>query len=98
VSGATESHGGLPQYSPQAQQPYVVYEIHYEQTYQAPILTFSLKDLPPCDSAMDVDVIYRYLVPDHFKSVIRNYGPAGAIGARVRSFYTLMNTKKDTYS
>lgn len=78
-----DSSDALPQYTPQAQQPYVVYEVHYDPTYQAPVLTFSMKDLPPCDSPLDLDVVYRYLVPDHFKSIVRSYGPAGAVSVRV---------------
>ncbi|KAI9744811.1 MAG: hypothetical protein M1818_001736 [Claussenomyces sp. TS43310] len=72
-----------PKYAPIAQQPYVVYEIHLSETYRTPVLFFTLHDLPPCDSRWDLDVVYRYLVPEEFKDRIRSYGPIGAISVEV---------------
>lgn len=65
----------------QAQQPYVIYEIHLHPTYRTPVLWFSLHDLPPCDSPFDIEVVYRYLVPDQFKGQLRSIGVMGGISA-----------------
>lgn len=73
----------LPGYSQQAQQPYVVYEIHLHPTYQTPVLWFSLHDLPPCDSPFDIETVYRYLVPNKYKDHLRKIGVIGGISAAV---------------
>jgi len=79
---ARDNTGGeLPRYSVQADQPYVVYEIHLHPTYRTPVLWFSLRDLPPCDSPYDIETIYRYVVPDQFKDQLRSIGVIGGISA-----------------
>lgn len=72
-----------PRYTRQADQPYVVYEIYLHPTYQTPVLWFALHDLPPCDSAFDIEIVYRYLVPDQYKNHLRTIGVIGGISAAV---------------
>jgi len=80
-TGLDSQHSQPPGYTPVSQQPYVVYEIHLSPTYRTPVLFFTLYDLPPLDSKWDLDVVYRYLIPDEFKDQLRAYGPIGAISA-----------------
>ncbi|KAH6646482.1 hypothetical protein BKA67DRAFT_105498 [Truncatella angustata] len=60
---------------------HVIYEIHLHPTYQAPCLWFSLHDLPATDTAFDTETVFRRLVPDAFKGVLRGVGPVGGISA-----------------
>ncbi|KAM0806887.1 hypothetical protein AB5N19_07226 [Seiridium cardinale] len=60
---------------------HVRYEIHLHPTYQAPCLWFSLHDLPAHEPAFDVDTVFRRLVPDQFKDILRGVGPIGGISA-----------------
>ncbi|KAL2124553.1 hypothetical protein VTJ04DRAFT_918 [Mycothermus thermophilus] len=57
---------------------YVRYEIHLHPTYQAPCLWFSLHDLPVDERALDVDTVFRRLVPPQFKEALR--ASIGGIG------------------
>ncbi len=61
------------------QSAHVVYEIHLHPTYQAPCLWFSLHNLPIDESPFDIDSVFRHLVPDHLKYVLRSQGAIGGI-------------------
>jgi Autophagocytosis associated protein, active-site domain len=80
----------LPRYTQQAQQPYVVYETHLHPTYQTPVLWFSLHDLPSCEVALDIETVYRYLVPDQYKDHLRTVGVIGGISAAVWYFMLML--------
>ncbi|KAI0430949.1 hypothetical protein F5Y09DRAFT_211030 [Xylaria sp. FL1042] len=60
------------------QSVYVVYEIHLHPTYQAPCLWFTLHNLPIDESPLDIDSVFRHLVPDAFKNNLR--ASQGGIG------------------
>ncbi|KAI0124649.1 hypothetical protein BJ170DRAFT_467567 [Xylariales sp. AK1849] len=60
---------------------HVKYEIHLHPTYRAPCLWFSLHDLPADEPALDIDTVFRRLVPDQFKGALRGIGPIGGISA-----------------
>lgn len=63
---------------------YVRYEIHLHPTYQAPCLWFSLHDLPVDERALDVDTVFRRLVPPQFKEALRaSIGGIGGISVDV---------------
>ncbi|KAK4158483.1 ubiquitin-like-conjugating enzyme ATG10 [Chaetomidium leptoderma] len=57
---------------------HVRYEVHLHPTYQAPCLWFSLHDLPADEQPLDIDTVFRRLVPEQFKEGLR--GSAGGIG------------------
>ena len=57
---------------------HVRYEIHLHPTYRAPCLWFSLHDLPADEQALDVDIVFRRLVPEQYKDGLR--GSVGGIG------------------
>ncbi|KAI0526111.1 hypothetical protein F5B22DRAFT_269062 [Xylaria bambusicola] len=56
----------------------VEYEIHLHPTYQAPCLWFSLHNLPFDESPLDIDSVFRHLVPDEFIHRI-GHNPIGGI-------------------
>ncbi|KAL7628169.1 hypothetical protein AAE478_002367 [Parahypoxylon ruwenzoriense] len=58
---------------------HVQYEIHLHPTYRAPCLWFSLHNLPAGESALDIETVFRYLVPEQFKRSLRQAGPIGGI-------------------
>ncbi|TGJ82721.1 hypothetical protein E0Z10_g6046 [Xylaria hypoxylon] len=60
------------------QSSYVVYEIHLHPTYRAPCLWFSLHNLPIDESPLDIESVFRHLMPDHFKHGLREQ--QGAVG------------------
>ncbi|KAI1419451.1 hypothetical protein F5Y12DRAFT_247456 [Xylaria sp. FL1777] len=60
------------------QSAHVVYEIHLHPTYQAPCLWFTLHNLPIDQSPLDLDSVFRHLVPDHLKDTLR--ASQGGIG------------------
>ncbi|CAG8956076.1 hypothetical protein HYFRA_00011860 [Hymenoscyphus fraxineus] len=72
---------GLPNYSLYPHQPYVTYEIHLHPTYRMPTLWFTLHDLPMGDPTFDLNSIYRYLVPEEYKTQLRAAGFTGGISA-----------------
>ena len=57
---------------------HVRYEIHLHPTYRVPCLWFSLHDLPADEQALNVDTVFRRLVPDQYKDGLR--GSVGGIG------------------
>ncbi|KAI2625136.1 hypothetical protein GGS21DRAFT_309079 [Xylaria nigripes] len=61
------------------QSSYVVYEIHLHPTYRAPCLWFSLHNLPIDESPLDIDAVFRHLVPEQFKHALRGQGAIGGI-------------------
>ncbi|KAI0109607.1 hypothetical protein GGR51DRAFT_100902 [Nemania sp. FL0031] len=61
------------------QSSYVMYEIHLHPTYRAPCLWFSLHNLPIDESPLDIDTVFRRLVPDQFKHALRGQGAIGGI-------------------
>jgi ubiquitin-like-conjugating enzyme ATG10 len=82
--GTTSGDNGFPpQYTRHSHQPYVVYEIHLHATYNMPTLWFTLHDLPMGDPVFDLNSVYRYLVPDEFKSRLRGAGITGGLSAAV---------------
>lgn len=48
-----------------------------------PTLWFSLHDLPNGESSLDINSVYRYLVPEQYKSQLRAVGVMGGISAGV---------------
>jgi len=72
-----------PPYSEYAHQPWVKYEIHLHQTYQTPCLWFELRDLPMGESPLDLEAVYRFLVPDEQKARLRALGVNGGISLGV---------------
>ncbi|KAI1814595.1 hypothetical protein GGS20DRAFT_547591 [Poronia punctata] len=62
-----------------SQGSHVSYEIHLHPTYGVPCLWFSLHNLPIDESPLDIDTVFRRLVPDHFKHTLRNQGNIGGI-------------------
>lgn len=62
---------------------HVQYEIHLHPTYRAPCLWFSLHNLPAGEPGLDVDTVFRRLVPDQFKDSLRRMGVVGGISADV---------------
>ncbi|KAI0815659.1 hypothetical protein GGR55DRAFT_356058 [Xylaria sp. FL0064] len=60
------------------QSAYVVYEVHLHPTYQIPCLWFTLHNLPIDESPLDIDSVFRHLVPDSFKDNLR--ASQGGIG------------------
>jgi ubiquitin-like-conjugating enzyme ATG10 len=69
----------LPPYSLFPLQPWVKYEIYLHPIYQLPCLWFDLHDLPMGESPLDLDSVYRYLVPDQEKTRMRGLGVQGGI-------------------
>ncbi|KAI0854810.1 hypothetical protein F4860DRAFT_520453 [Xylaria cubensis] len=61
------------------QSSYALYEIHLHPTYRAPCLWFSLHNLPIDESPLDIDTVFRRLVPDQFKHTLRGQGAIGGI-------------------
>ncbi|KKA26125.1 hypothetical protein TD95_004831 [Thielaviopsis punctulata] len=57
----------------------VTYEIHLHPTYRVPCLWFSMENLPVDEHALDVDTVFRRLVPDQFKNGLRALGHMGGI-------------------
>jgi ubiquitin-like-conjugating enzyme ATG10 len=82
----TEDNGLPPKYSLHSHQPYVIYQIHLHPTYSVPTLWFTLYDLPMGEPAFDLDSVYRYLVPDEFKSRLRAAGIMGGLSGAVRVY------------
>ncbi|KAI1819201.1 hypothetical protein F4861DRAFT_534642 [Xylaria intraflava] len=61
------------------QSSYVVYEVHLHPTYRMPCLWFSLHNLPIDESPLDIDTVFRRLVPEQFKHALRGQGAIGGI-------------------
>lgn len=62
----------------------MTYEIHLHPIYRVPCLWFSLHGLPEDEPAFDIDTVFRRLVPDEYKSGLRQgIGPIGGISADV---------------
>ncbi|KAI1467360.1 uncharacterized protein F4812DRAFT_451217 [Daldinia caldariorum] len=64
---------------PHFQAGHVIYEIHYHPTYRSPCLWFSLHGLPGEESPVDIESVFRYLVPEQLRDSLRYVGPIGAI-------------------
>ncbi|KAI8956789.1 hypothetical protein F5Y11DRAFT_132989 [Daldinia sp. FL1419] len=64
---------------PRFQSPYVIYEIHFHPTYNSPCLWFSLHGLPAGESPLDIETVFRRLVPEQFRDSLLNIGPMPAI-------------------
>lgn len=62
---------------------YVTYEIHLHPTYRAPCLWFSLHGLPNGESPMDIDTVFRHLVPPQIQDRLRSMGSIGGISVDV---------------
>lgn len=62
----------------------MTYEIHLHPAYRLPCLWFSLHGLPDGEPAFDIDTVFRRLVPDAYKSGLRQgIGAIGGISADV---------------
>jgi ubiquitin-like-conjugating enzyme ATG10 len=48
-----------------------------------PTLWFTLHDLPMNEPAFDLNSVYRYLVPEEYRSQLRAVGVMGGISAAV---------------
>lgn len=59
------------------------YEVHLHPTYRAPCLWFTLHNLPPNEPALDIETVFRRLVPDQFKEALRSPSGIGGISADV---------------
>ena len=86
-----------PQYSTYSQQPYVTYEIHLHPTYSMPTLWFTLHDLPMGEPTFDLDSVYRYLVPEEYKTRLRAAGINGGISAAVSILSSYLFIVNRTY-
>jgi len=80
-SSGVSFSGDPPGYSLFSHQPYVIYEIHLHPTYNVPTLWFTLHDLPMGEPTFDLNSVYRYLVPEEYKSQLRGVGVTGGISA-----------------
>ncbi|KAI2776954.1 hypothetical protein F4815DRAFT_483012 [Daldinia loculata] len=58
---------------------HVIYEIHFHPTYSSPCLWFTLHGLPAGESPLNIETVFRHLVPEQFKDSLRTVGPIGAI-------------------
>lgn len=58
---------------------YVDYHILHSPTYRVPILYFQLRNLPSGLDVHSIDAVYEYLVPEQFKSELRDVGVMGGI-------------------
>ncbi|KAI1336412.1 hypothetical protein F5Y15DRAFT_394556 [Xylariaceae sp. FL0016] len=58
---------------------HVVYEVHLHPTYQVPCLWFSLHHLPVDEDPMDVESVFRHLVPQQYRDALRGAGAIGGI-------------------
>ncbi|KAL2168484.1 hypothetical protein VTG60DRAFT_7220 [Thermothelomyces hinnuleus] len=58
--------------------PRVRYEIILHPTYQVPCLWFNLQDLPADEDPLNIDTVFRWLVPDEYKAPLR--ASVGRIG------------------
>ncbi|KAI0379711.1 hypothetical protein F5Y04DRAFT_112974 [Hypomontagnella monticulosa] len=58
---------------------HVNYEIHLHPTYRVPCLWFTLHNLPADEPALDIETVFRRLVPDQYKGTLRQAGPIGGI-------------------
>ena len=63
----------------------VEYDIVLSPTYQVPVLYFRIRDarcaLPP-----SIDTLYRYVIPEQFKSQVESFGIIGGITMTVCYF------------
>ncbi|KAL3417265.1 hypothetical protein PVAG01_11265 [Phlyctema vagabunda] len=76
------SDGGYPpQYTTYSHQAYVTYEIHLHPTYSVPVLWFTLHDLPMGEPTFDLNSVFRHLVPDQYKDLLRATGITGGLSA-----------------
>ena len=76
--------------------PYVHYEIHLHPTYRVPYLWFHMRNLPHGEDPMDIDTVYRRLVPDHLKSTLRDSGVQGGISANVCALLSMTTPDPDS--
>lgn len=65
---------------------FVTYEIHWHPTYRAPVIWFSLHNLPADEPSFNIDTVFRRLVPDQYKASLRSAGSIGGISVDVCAF------------
>ncbi|KAI1327556.1 hypothetical protein F5Y16DRAFT_193751 [Xylariaceae sp. FL0255] len=58
---------------------HVIYEIHLHPTYRVPCLWFSLRNLPLDESPLDIETVFRRLVPEQYKQILRGQGAMGSV-------------------
>lgn len=61
----------------------VKYDIILHPTYQVPCLWFALSGLTTGENPLDIEAVFRYLVPEEYKSRLRSAGPIGGISMDV---------------
>lgn len=61
----------------------VTYDIILHPTYRMPCLYFRLQGLPDDESPLDIDTVFRHIVPDAYKEGLRSYGGIGGISIDV---------------
>ncbi|OTB01504.1 hypothetical protein M426DRAFT_214655 [Hypoxylon sp. CI-4A] len=83
-----------PPSRPNFQGGHVKYEIHLHPTYRAPCLWFSLHNLPAGESALDAETVFRHLVPEQFKTSLRQMGPIGGISIDVGEIFLRCSTSQ----
>lgn len=77
---------------------HVIYEIHFHPTYSSPCLWFTLHGLPAGESPLNIETVFRHLVPEQFKDSLRTVGPIGAISIDVGEILFCLGTNHDVYS
>ncbi|KAH8163001.1 hypothetical protein CIB48_g5236 [Xylaria polymorpha] len=78
------------------QSSYAVYEIHLHPTYRAPCLWFSLHNLPIDESPLDIDTVFRRVVPDQFKHALRGQGAIGGLSIEASNSPALYKSTTDS--
>lgn len=56
----------------------VEYDIVLSPTYQVPVLYFRIRDAG-CALPLSIDTLYRYVIPEQFKSQVESFGIIGGI-------------------
>lgn len=65
---------------------HVEYNVLLSQTYQVPVLYFSLRN--HAAAAGGLDAVYNHLVPAQFKTELQGVGVMGGISVGVRFFFS----------
>jgi len=63
----------------------VEYDIVLSPTYQVPVLYFRIRDAG-CALPLSIDTLYRYVIPEQFKSQVESFGIIGGITMTVCYF------------
>lgn len=60
----------------------VEYRILWSSTYQVPVLYFHFS-VPPLDGVSGMEAVYKYIVPEAYRSMVGEHGVLGAISSGV---------------